>query len=229
MSHCVNPYVGCAHACSYCYASFMKRFTGHREPWGSFVDAKVNSPTLLEKQIRNYRGGTIFVSSVTDPYQPAESRFRLTRDCLTILSRYSFPVSILTKSPLVLRDLDILLKFSHLEVGMTITTDDDEVRTLFEPHAPSVEKRLEALKVLSTAGLSTYAFVGPVLPMNPERLAAKIGPHVKSVIIDKMNYIARTRSVYRRQGIEEWLTGSASDDAISRFRKAMKALGVHGC
>jgi len=206
----------------------MKRFTGHREPWGSFLDAKVNSPALLEKQLRNYRGGTILVSSVTDPYQPAESRFRLTRDCLTVLSRYSLPISILTKSPLVLRDLEILQKLPKLEVGITITTDDDKVRGLFEPHAPSIEKRLEALKVLSGAGLSTYAFIGPVLPMNPERLAEKIGPHVKSVIIDKMNYGAKTRSIYRRNGIEQWLTGRASDDTIGRLRKAISSMGVDG-
>lgn len=226
ISYCINPYVGCAHACRYCYASFMKRFTGHREPWGYFVDAKVNSPALLEKQLRSFRGERILVGTVTDPYQPIESRFRLTRDCLEVLAGYPHEVSVLTKSSLVLRDIDILKQIPRIEVGITVTSDDDEVRKLFEPGAPPIHERMEALKALHNAGISTYAFIGPVLPMNPERLAEEIGPHIRSVIIDRMNYSAKTRQIYRRNGIEEWLGGNASESAIRRLRKRLSAFGV---
>jgi DNA repair photolyase len=229
ISYCINPYVGCAHGCTYCYASFMKRFTGHAEPWGSFVDAKVNSPALLEKQLKKFRGGKIFVSSATDPYQPAESHFRLTRDCLAALSDYPYQVTVLTKSPLVLRDIDVLQRLRNIRVGLTVTTDNDEIRRLFEPAAPSIKERVETLKALSGAGISTYAFIGPVLPMNPDRLAESLGPYVESVIIDRMNYRAKTRSIYRRHGIEEWLTGSTSDEAIDRLRKALSSYSVEGC
>jgi len=114
ISYCVNPYVGCSHGCVYCYASFMKRFTGHREPWGSFVDVKVNAPQLLEKQTRKTRDGVIILSSVTDPYQPAEARCRVTRGCLEALAGKPFRVEVLTKSPLVLRDIDLLKTFKNL-------------------------------------------------------------------------------------------------------------------
>ena len=139
IAYCVNPYVGCSHGCAYCYASFMKRFTGHREPWGSFVDVKVNAPMLLEKQTRRAGAGTILLSSVTDPYQPAEARYRVTRGCLEVLAGRHFPVDILTKSPLVLRDLDLLKTFDNLSVGLTITTDDDAMRKVFEPGAPPIK------------------------------------------------------------------------------------------
>ena len=83
----VNPYVGCQHACSYCYARFMKRFTGHKEPWGDFVDVKINAPDLLSKEIKKKRMGTVWVSGVCDPYQPLEAKYKLTRRCLEILAR----------------------------------------------------------------------------------------------------------------------------------------------
>ncbi|MBE0617498.1 MAG: radical SAM protein, partial [Proteobacteria bacterium] len=107
-TYCVNPYVGCAHACRYCYASFMKRFTGHAEPWGEFVDARVNAREVLERQVRRAPPGPVLLSTVTDPYQPAEERYRLTRAFLEVLLRSGFPVDVLTKSPLVLKDLDLL-------------------------------------------------------------------------------------------------------------------------
>jgi DNA repair photolyase len=226
ISYCINPYVGCAHGCRYCYASFMKRFTGHREPWGCFVDAKANSPILLEKQLKSFQGGRILVGTVTDPYQPSELRFRLTRNCLEVLAGYPHEVSVLTKSSLVLRDIDILKHIRHIEVGVTVTTDDDDVRRLFEPGAPPIKERTEALRILHDAGISTYAFIGPVLPMHPERLAEEVGPYICGVIIDRMNYSAKTRSIYRRNGIEEWLDGGASNSAVRRLREKLSAFGV---
>src|SRR5512138_999988 len=104
----VNPYTGCQHGCSYCYARFMKKFTGHREPWGEFVDVKINAPDLLQKEIIKKKPGMVWVSGVCDPYQPLESRYRLTRRCLEVLALHRWPVIVQTRSPLVTRDLDLL-------------------------------------------------------------------------------------------------------------------------
>lgn len=165
----VNPYVGCQFACSYCYARFMKRFTGHREPWGEFVDVKVNAPDLLLREIGRKVKGTVWVSGVCDPYQPLEAQYRLTRKCLEILFRNDWPVVIQTRSPLVLRDLDLLEEASALEVGLSITTADDDVRKLFEPRAPSIAQRLKTIGELHRHGLTTYVMIAPILP-GAERL-----------------------------------------------------------
>jgi DNA repair photolyase len=229
VSYCVNPYVGCAHGCSYCYASFMKRYTGHREPWGDFVDVKMNAPALLERQILKARPGSIFLSTVTDPYQPAEKVYGVTRSCLEVLSASPFPVDVLTKSPLVLRDMSLFKAFRHAEIGITVTTDDDGVRRVFEPKAPSIEGRIKALKTLHQAGLSTYAFIGPVLPMNPETLARMIRPYVNRVLIDGMNYLSKTRGIYNRKGMGQWLDAGYIDEVMMRLRRALDMEDVSIC
>lgn len=203
--YCLNPYVGCLHACRYCYAAFMKRFSGHTEDWGTFVDAKVNAAAALGRQLRRSGGGSVIVGSVTDAYQPPEAAYRLTRQCVELLSKGSFDIQILTKSPLVLRDLDVLLRCRNVEVGVTVTTDDERMRQVFEPGAPSIASRVRTLKRLHEAGIRTFAFVGPVLPMDPRALSARIGPYVNRVLIDQMNYVGRTRALYRKLRIEEWL------------------------
>jgi len=133
LDHCINPYVGCGHGCRYCYASFMKRFTGHREPWGEFIDVKVNAPQLLVKQLKRAKRGVVTLSTVTDPYQPVEKKYRLTRDCLRALLDCQFPINILTRSSLCLRDLDLFKQFDDIEVGFSITTDDEATMRMFEP------------------------------------------------------------------------------------------------
>ena len=136
VDYCVNPYVGCSHGCRYCYATFMKRYTGHTEPWGGFVDVKINAPEILQRQLKRARNGRVMISSVTDAYQQIESKYKLTRQCLEILLQNQSPVDILTKSPLVLRDMDIIKKFKDIEVGITITTNDEEISRVFEANAP---------------------------------------------------------------------------------------------
>ena len=131
----INPYVGCQHGCSYCYATFMKRFTGHKEPWGEFVDIKINAAELLAKEIKKKKKGTVWVSGVTDPYQPLEKKYEITRKCLEILVEHDWPVIVQTRSPLVLRDVDIFRKSDKIEVGLSITTANDAIRKAFEPHA----------------------------------------------------------------------------------------------
>jgi DNA repair photolyase len=229
VSYCVNPYIGCGHGCSYCYASFMKKYTGHQEPWGDFVDVKVNAPALLERQIQKARPGRIFLSTVTDPYQPVEEVYGVTRNCLEVLCASSFPVDILTKSPLVLRDMSLFKELHHPEIGVTITTDDDNVRQAFEPNAPSIEERVRALEILHKEGLSTYAFIGPVLPLNPEALAVMIRPYVDRVLIDGMNYPSKTRGIYARNDMRQWLDRDFVNDVIARLRKALDLKDISIC
>lgn len=160
----INPYVGCSHACRYCYARFMKRFTGHEESWGSFVDAKVNAVALIPESSERYRGKSVFMSSVTDPYLPQERTYKLTRGILEKLVSLEPRLGIQTKSDLIVRDIDILTQFDNCESGLTITTLDDSVRKNVESGASSVSKRLTALKALHDAGLRTYVFIGPIMP-----------------------------------------------------------------
>jgi DNA repair photolyase len=229
VDYCLNPYVGCGHGCRYCYATFMKRFTGHTEPWGTFVDIKVNAPEVLRRQLKRAARGYVMLSSVTDPYQPLEKKYALTRRCLEILLEHQFPVGILTKSPLVLRDLDLIGQFDDIEVGMTITTEDEEIKKVFEPGAPPIAARIQALKELHDRGVSTYAFIGPLLPQNPEILAAKINPHADSVLIDRMNYLNKSIGLYRRHHLTEWVEDDLIDDVLYRLKQAFSGKEVNIC
>ena len=167
----VNPYTGCVFGCHYCYASFAGRFVG--EPignWGNYVYAKINAVPLFEVELaklrRAGRAPSILLSSVTDAYQGAEKKYRLTRGILEALAREPYPgvVGILTKSPLVLRDADLLATIPRAHVGLTITTTDDRLSRFLELRAPLASRRLETLAVLNSRGIETYAFVGPLLP-----------------------------------------------------------------
>ena len=229
VDYCLNPYVGCAHGCKYCYATFMKRFTGHTEPWGTFVDIKMNAPEVLQRQLKRTARGYVMLSSVTDPYQPLEKEYGLTRRCLEILLKHQFPVGILTKSPLVLRDLDLIRQFDDIEVGMTITTEDEGIKKIFEPGTPPITARIQALKELHDQGVSTYVFIGPLLPQNPESLAEKIGPHVDSVLVDRMNYLNKTIGLYRHHHLTEWLEEDLLDVILHRLKKGFPGKQVNIC
>jgi DNA repair photolyase len=197
----VNPYVGCQHCCTYCYAHFMKRFTGHRELWGEFVDVKINSPDLLRKEITRKPPGRVWISGVCDPYQPIEKKYELTRKCLEILIGRDWPITVQTKSPLVLRDIDLLRRNANVEAGLSVATADDDMRKLFEPNAPSIQERLRALGELHQAGIRTYAMIAPMLP-GAEGLAAQLSGNVDYVLIDRMNY-RYGDWVYRKYHLEE--------------------------
>jgi len=200
----INPYTGCQHNCSYCYARFMKRFTGHTEPWGEFVDVKINAPELLRRQITRKKKDRVWVSGVCDPYQPLEGKYRLTRQCLEILAQHQWPVSVQTRSPLVTRDIDILRQCDQFEVGFSIPTADDKIRKLFEPSAPPILPRIEALGELHRAGIRTFVMIAPLLP-GAEGLADLLAGKVDDVIFDRMNY-NHADWVYRKHGLEDQKT-----------------------
>ena len=191
VDYTLNPYLGCAHACVYCYARFMSRMGHKGERWGSFVDAKVNALERLKTEIPKRRHGLVFLSSVTDPYQPLEKKYELTRGSLKLLLEHQFPVSILTKSDLVLRDLDIIRNFDTSEVGFTLTSFNDVAKRAFEPGSSPIKKRLAALKELSQEGIPTWAFIGPVLPYITENglelLLDELAGCVNRILIDKLN------------------------------------------
>lgn len=162
----INPYVGCSHNCLYCYARFMRRFTNHTEPWGTFVDVRVNVAAVLQRQLKSakYKEGPIYVGTVTDPYQPVENKYRLARQILSLLKDYGAPVSLLTKSDLVLRDVDLLRQFREVDVNFTITTLDERWKRLTEPGSPTVSRRLAAARRLTAAGIPVNVMVGPYWP-----------------------------------------------------------------
>ncbi|MCK9593270.1 MAG: radical SAM protein [Methanoregula sp.] len=209
----INPYTGCQHGCSYCYACFMKRVTGHRETWGEFVDVKINAADLLRGEIIKKKRGRVWVSGVCDPYQPLETKYRLTRQCLEILAQHEWPVIIQTRSPLVLRDKDIIKDAQDFEVGLSVTTADDRIRKLFEPDAPPIPDRIQALEDLHNDGIRTYAMIAPVLP-GAEGLAELLKGKVDYVLVDRMNYHYADR-VYRKYGLEDKLT----DEYFCRIRQ----------
>jgi DNA repair photolyase len=153
-----NLYKGCTHGCVYCYAPSL---THDERKWGMYVDVKINAPEVLERELRGLKKDQVFLSSASDPYQPVEAKYGLTRRCLGKLRRHGFPVSILTRSPLVLRDLDILTRLDGVKVGMSITTVP--VRQ-FEPGVPPLRRRIETLKKLGAAGISTWVSLAPVVP-----------------------------------------------------------------
>ena len=225
--YCVNPYTGCEVGCVYCYAAlFMRRYSGHSEPWGEFVDVKVNAPALLAKQIVKAKPGTIWFASVCDPYQPLEERYGLTRRSLEVLIGRDFPVEIQTKSARVRRDLDVIRRLSDVEVGFTIATDDETIAGMFEPKASPVQERVEVLREFKAAGVPTFAFAGPLLPGNPERLAAFLAGAVDRVLIDRMNYVPAVKAFYARHGWLDALSDSFFRTQSARLAKSLRARGV---
>jgi DNA repair photolyase len=244
IDYVINPYIGCRFACKYCYASFMGRFVGKTiYDWGEYVYAKMNAPNLLKKEIKKLKNKgkekEIFFSSVTDPYQGAEGEYELTRKCLEILADYGFEgvVSILTKSNLVLRDIDVFKKLKTVIVGLTVTSTDDGISRYFEKNAPGVSARLETLKVLNKNRIKTYAFIGPLLPhfvaqsQELEKLFKKLTETgTKDIYIEHLNlakYI-RLRLIKEmkdvNQGILQKFYSSQSRDYREELEEKIKKL-----
>ena len=164
------------------------------------MDVKINAPALLDREVRKKKKGTVWISGVCDAYQPLEKKYGLTRKCLKVLVENSWPVVIQTKSPLVLRDIDILRKALDCEVGFTITTAEERMRRIFEPGSPPIKKRIEALGTLHAEGIRTYVMVAPLLP-GSDRLADLLKGKVDRALIDSYNYHYADR-VYKQYGME---------------------------
>ena len=173
----LNPYSGCTFGCTYCYAAFFSRSKEQRDGWGQWVTVKENALALLRKKRPHaLTGKTLYMSSVTDPYQPIEKKLELTRSLLKELVRRHQPrLVIQTRSPLATRDLDVLQQFDHVQVNMTVTTDSDEVRRAFEPTCPNNKVRLRAIREVGEAGIDVCITLTPLLPVaDPSALAEQL-------------------------------------------------------
>jgi DNA repair photolyase len=159
----LNCYTGCTHRCTYCYARFMQRFHPHDEPWGAFVDVKINAVEVLKRQLRRAAPGEVFVSSACDGWQPIEAECQLTRRCCELLLERGFRLNVLTKSTLVMRDIE-LFRGRPVQLGITLTTLDERLRELWEPGAASIDGRCQVIEVARRAGLKTAVMFGPLLP-----------------------------------------------------------------
>ena len=198
----INPYVGCPHACRYCYACFMKRFTGHSEEWGSFIDIKQCDKPISQKKLQ---GKSVFLSSVTDCYNPFEEKYKITRNILEQLIPIDCELNISTKSNLVLRDIDLLKQCKNLKVSISVNTLDEQFKNDMD-NASSIQERLETLETLHRNGIYTVLFMSPVFPVitDYKKIIEKTNKYVDeywfenlnlrgSYKKDILNYIERTR------------------------------------
>jgi len=224
LDYTINPYIGCEHGCTYCYARFIKRFTGHKEEWGQFADVKINAPSLLQQEIGIKKIGRVWISGLGDPYQPLERQYELTRKCLEILSRHGWPVTVQTKSALVLRDIELLRKLKGLEVTFSIATADENIKRLFEPNSPPLRGRIEALEKLHSYGIKTSVMIAPMLP-EAESLALQLKAIVDHVLIDRMNY-HYADWVFRKYNLEYALTEHFFAEKKKELASAFEKEGI---
>lgn len=189
----LNPYAGCHHACKYCYVP--DTLHAERDRWGSYVMVKRGLVRRLEDEVESKDPRTVYLSTGTDPYQPIEAERELTRRLLSVLARHDWPVEVLTRNPLVLRDLDLLDKFTHLRVGMSVPTLDDEMRELLEPGAPAIRARLDTLTELARAGCTVFANYAPAYPLTGDLTAIDVAEAFAEAGVEWVN-----TSYWRRRG-----------------------------
>lgn len=179
-----NPYLGCTFGCAYCYAAFLPQNPKPPEEWGKWITAKKNAAELARKQAKKVAGQAVYMSSVTDPYQPVERSLMLTRGILEAILPQQPRLTIQTRGPLVARDIDLLKQFRSLRVNMSIPTDSECVRMQFEPKAPPLEKRWDALRQLKDEGIAVGVCVTPTLPIaDPEAFAKQIADFAPAVLV----------------------------------------------
>ena len=226
----INPYNGCQFACMYCYAAQIARWKHPGEEWGSFLDVKINAPELLKKELeklakkfKSKNFGTIWFSSITDPYTGLEAKYQLTRQCLQVLIDFDYQglVSLQTKSGLITRDMDLFKKLKNVSIGFTVTTLDDKVSRFLEVAAPPVSARIEAIKKLTTAGISTYAFIGPLLPhfVNSKNDINKLLDTLQSAGVTEVWFEHINLSSKIKARLYDYLKAE-SPELISEFNKA---------
>ena len=223
IDYALNPYTGCEYGCKYCYAQFMskRRYVESdvilRSNWGDFVDIKSNFYEKLMKELVKHplKGKKILISSVTDPYQPLEKIALLTKRTLIALQKKHAYVMILTKSPLVLRDIPIISQEGTWQVGMSINTFNEKLRKIFEPNSPTIVSRLVTLRRLTLAGIHTYAYLAPIYPYTPYDEVKQFIQELSFtdyIIIDKlnpkysnMNNLQKAMTIFGEDTYRKWL------------------------
>jgi len=192
-----NPYIGCYHACVFCYTPRLMRMD--RNEWGTSVVVKRNAATVVAKEVRKLPRGLVAISTATDPYQFVEGKYRITRHALEVLLKANWPVSVLSRAPLMIRDLDLFTQFAEIEVGMSVPTLDDRARALLEPWAPPIDARLRCLQALADAGLATFVGFAPAYPPTGGWTPASIADVFVEAGVKKMF----TRALDARWGVPE--------------------------
>lgn len=190
LDYSLNPYVGCQHNCAYCYAPNILRI--NRKEWNKIIGVKSNIPNILSKELKKKKNGKIGISTITDPYQPIEKKFKLTRYCLEQIIKYDFPIHFQTKSNIINRDIDLITKLSDVEIMISIGTFNDTERKILEPYSSSIQDRLETLSVFSEMGIKTSIFFGPIYPTINEKkliniLEKILDLNVKEIMIDTLH------------------------------------------
>ncbi|MEJ5092809.1 radical SAM protein [Sphingobacterium faecium] len=230
----LNPYSGCSFGCNYCYAAFFARSSDEREHWGDWLKVKENALQLLIKwRKKPLIDKTIYISSVTDPYQPIEKELELTRNILKELLDYHKPrLVIQTRSPLVTRDIDLLKRFEVAQVNMTVTTDSEEVRKAFEPFCPSNISRIKAIKEVTNAGIQTCITMTPLLPIqNASKFTQELlDSGVKKFIVqpfhpDKGKFVASTREIALEQMKKMNWSNEKYTQVVEIFKRELPWLG----
>ena len=230
----LNPYSGCSFGCNYCYAAFFARSSEDRNNWGNWLKVKENAIQLLVKfRKKPLNNKTIYISSVTDPYQPIEKQLELTRDLLKELLKYHKPrLVIQTRSPLITRDIELFKQFEVVQVNMTVTTDSEDVRKAFEPFCPSNKLRLKAIKEITDAGIQTCITMTPLLPIQDAKKFTQelLRTGVQRFIVqpfhpDKGKFVASTREIAFEQIKKMNWDGTKYDEVVEIFRKELPWLG----
>ncbi|KUO43428.1 MAG: hypothetical protein APU95_06170 [Hadesarchaea archaeon YNP_N21] len=202
LRYSLNPYLGCEHGCIYCYSRSVFRDREMALRWGKFVRAKTNLLEVVAKEVRRKPKGTVGISTVTDPYQPLESKLELTRGAIEILAANDFPISIQTKSNLILRDADVI-KPKNFDVGVTITTLDNDMAKKIEPLAPTPSARAQVIEEFSSRGVQTWIFLGPIIPtINDD------AQNIESII--KIAERTGSKLLYDKLNLKNWVLESIS-------------------
>ncbi len=197
----INPYIGCVFGCKFCYVRKFLDFWQIEEKWGEFLYVKQNLPEILSREIKRRRKGKVLLNSSTDPYLPQERKFEITRQILRTLSETDFEITILTRSDLILRDIDLLKRIDTISIGFSFSTNIERIKKVAEPRSPSIKRRIDALKALKQMGFHTYAFLAPLLPFNVDDLVKEIVPFVDEILIDPINYPRLNRKHFEANGL----------------------------
>src|SRR5438309_6739736 len=204
-----NPYVGCYHGCLFCYVPRLLQVD--RTAWGTSVVVKRNAATVLAREIRKLPRGLVMISTATDPYQFVEGKYRITRHALEVLVRAQWPISVLSRSPLMARDVDLFSGFETIDVGMSVPTLDDRARVLLEPWAPPIEARLRCLQTLAEAGLKTFVSFAPAYPPTGDETPDSIAAEFASRGVDEVF----TRTLDARWGVRDAMIPRLQDSEIA--------------
>lgn len=227
----INPYRGCVYGCIYCYARKNKAFLKQQKKWGTFVDVKTNALEVLDQEMKKINPTRVLIGSITESYQPAENRYRLTRGVIKKLSDKNIPVTILTKSNLIVRDIDLLSKVADNKICFTINTLDEGDKLVFEPFSSSIKARIKAVRELNEKGINAYVHIGPVFPYitDAKGLMENLNGVTDELVFESYNMqVSQEQEVYDAvrhsfpEVYEKFCAVFSSEEIYNRYWKALE-------